>query len=203
MAEGKRRIDGVILCEGKYDKIKITSLFDVTVVEVGGFRIYKDKEKQRLIRTLANSHDMYIFMDNDKAGFQLRGYLKNLLQGKKVTHIYTPDVYGKEKRKPSPSKEGKLGVEGIEKELLMACVLQGVGTGGQRAFKTQLVPKDLYGLGLSGEAGSSQLRRAVLQQLGLPQNLSNKGLLEVMNLLYSKEESILQLQSCIKGVKDV
>lgn len=197
--EGSRiPIEGLFLCEGKYDKIKLDSLFDTTVLTVGGFNIYKDQEKKQLIATLAKKLPVYILTDSDKAGFQIRAYLKNLLQNREVHHIYIPDIYGKEKRKTSPSKEGKLGVEGIEKEILLKAVLQVVNPGTVKKQKEPLKQLDFYKLGLTGQADSSNKRKEVLRALQLPQNLSCKGLLEVLNILFDREEALAKCKAVLE-----
>lgn len=195
--EEKIKLEGVLLCEGKYDKIKLETIFDCTIVPTNGFRIYKDKEKVKLIQTLAEKLPIYIITDSDSAGFQIRSYLKNLLQGKEVQHIYVPDIYGKEKRKANFSKEGKLGVEGIAREIIVKAVLQVVSPQVKREEKELVTNLDLYRLGLIGQNGSEERRKAVLKQLNLPAHLSAKGLVEVLNILYVRKQAITILEKTL------
>ena len=110
--------DRAIVVEGKYDKIKLSGMIDGVIVCTGGFRIYKDKEMQAMLRTLANKQGLAVLTDSDAAGFQIRGFIRNICGKEKIVDVYIPDLYGKEKRKQHPSKEGKLGVEGIPEQLL-------------------------------------------------------------------------------------
>ena len=157
----------IVILEGKYDKIKLESLVNTVIIRTDGFRIYKDKEKQRMIRNLAQEYGAVIATDSDAAGFQIRGFLKSLLQGCEVYHLYIPDVYGKERRKTAPSKEGKVGVEGISLPLLKkaleesgvtACVPMGYG----------ITKADLYELGFSGRPDSAERRKRLLWSWSCP-----------------------------------
>ena len=53
MADGKIKISLPIIVEGRYDKSTLSSIFDATVITTGGFSIFNSKEKQALIRKLA------------------------------------------------------------------------------------------------------------------------------------------------------
>ena len=109
----KYRVNEIIIVEGRYDKNAVSQVVDGTIIETGGFGIFKDREKARWLRKLASERGVVILTDGDGAGFVIRGHLKGILNGVEVKNAYIPDVCGKEKRKSSPSKEGKLGVEGV------------------------------------------------------------------------------------------
>ena len=120
--------DKVIVVEGKYDAIRLANIIDATIIRTDGFGIFKDKEKQQLLRTLAEKRGLIVLTDSDSAGFLIRNFLKSSVPEKYITQVYIPDIYGKERRKDQPSAEGKLGVEGIPDEVLVECFRRaGVG----------------------------------------------------------------------------
>ena len=183
-------IKQAIVVEGKYDKIKLSSVVDAVILVTNGFRIYKNPEQLNLIRYYAKTTGVILLTDSDRAGFQIRNYLKGAISEGTVYHVYIPDIYGKERRKVKPSAEGKLGVEGINPKTLLA-VFEKTGGAAQQApseKKDPITNLDLYQLGLSGGAGSKQLRKQLQKQLNLPDLLSTASLLDVLNTMLSKEE---------------
>jgi len=189
-----RKIKEVIIVEGRYDKNAVSQVVDAVIIETNGFGIFSDKEKKKLIRTLAEKRGIILFTDSDGAGFLIRNHLKGTLSAETVKHAYIPDIYGKEKRKSSPSKEGKLGVEGMEKDIIINALVKAGATFEDRENAEneleQLTKADFYELGLSGKAGSENLRRKTAKKLGLPERISANALLEVVNALYGKDEFI-------------
>lgn len=163
-----------ILVEGKYDKIKLSSLIDATIVETNGFSIYRDAEKRAFIRRLAAERGLIVLTDSDNAGRQLRHYIASFIPQEQLRHAYIPDIYGKEKRKPAPSKEGKLGVEGVPSEVLLQALRDASTLTEVPASRPRLTAADLMTLGLTGQAGSAELRRRLFRALKLPENLSIK-----------------------------
>lgn len=179
-------IEPVIIVEGRYDKNKIKQIFDTVVLETAGFGIFKDKEKAALIRRLAQTRGILVLTDPDHAGFLIRGYLKNIAAEGKVYHAYIPDRLGKEKRKAHPSREGKLGVEGVtEEEIIQAVRRSGVAMNGEKEAREEkpVTKADLYALGLSGGPDSKEKRRLLLKKLDLPENMTAGALLEMINIL--------------------
>ena len=179
-----------IVVEGKYDKIKLSSILDAVILVTNGFRIFRDPEKMALIQYYARTTGVIVLTDSDRAGFQIRNYLKGAISEGTVYHVYIPDIYGKERRKVKPSAEGKLGVEGINPKTLLAA-FEKAGVTTQQApseKKDPITNLDLYQLGLSGGAGSKQLRKQLQKQLNLPDLLSTASLLDVLNTMLSKEE---------------
>lgn len=184
------KVKQAIIVEGKYDKIKLSSIIDGIIIQTDGYGIFKDKEKLDLIRFYANTVGIIILTDSDSAGFKIRNYIKGSINdNSKIINIYTPDIFGKEKRKLKPSAEGKLGVEGLDIDILL------------EAFKNanideisiednshKITPTELYELGLTGNPNSKKLRSNLLKYLKLPERLTSKGLLEVLNTLYSLED---------------
>lgn len=171
-------IKEAILVEGKYDKIKLSSLVDALIVETNGFSVYKDKEKRNYIRTLAAERGLVILTDSDNAGRQIRNYIASFVPAEQIRHAYIPDIYGKEKRKTTPSKEGKLGVEGVPASVLLQALLDaGVSAETAPARKISLTTADCMELGLTGNPNSSTLRRNLAKSLGLPENMTLKMLM--------------------------
>ena len=185
--ENKLKIEKIVLVEGKYDKIKLDSILDATVIVCDGFGIFREKEKKALIRRLAKERGIIVLTDADGAGLVIRNHLKNVLSGNDIIHLYTPAVPGKEKRKASPSKAGLLGVEGIEADTLRALFLP-FAVGEEAKKKASLTKTDFYTDGLSGGENSAALRKAFCTEAGFPTDISADSLLEAVNLLYTEEE---------------
>lgn len=188
----------VIVVEGRYDKNTLSQVFDAVIVETSGFGLFKDGEKLALLRRLAEERGLVVLTDSDGAGFVIRNYIKGAIDPALVKMAYIPDVPGKERRKSSPSKEGKLGVEGMSAEVLIAALRRaGATLGGETAtHRTGGITKaTLYELGLSGRPDSADRRRELLKKLDLPEKLGANALLDVLNALYdegSLRASVLQ-----------
>ena len=183
------KIKEAIVVEGVYDQNKINQLVDATVITTNGFRIYKDKKKIELIRRFASTVGIIIFTDSDRAGFQIRNYVKNLVGNKNVKHAYIPDIVGKERRKVAPSKEGFLGVEGVSDEIILESLKNAGITEKQIPGDIKLISKtDLFLDGLSGGKESKILRYKLLKALELPSKISVNMLIDVLNTVYSYEE---------------
>ena len=185
------KIDQAIIVEGKYDKIKLSSIIDGIIITTNGYGIFKDKEKLELIRFYARNRGIIILTDSDSAGFKIRGYLKGSVPSDKITNVYIPDIFGKEKRKEKPSCEGKLGVEGIDKNIIIESFKKsGVifGSSDIPEKREPITRTDIYELGLTGAPDSSLLRKKLLHKLKLPEKLSTTGMLEIINTMISKSE---------------
>lgn len=186
------KIREAVIVEGKYDKIKLSSLIDGLIIETGGFQIFSDKEKMELFRKLADTRGLLILTDSDSAGFLIRNHIQGCIPKEKIKHAYIPDLYGKEKRKLHPSKEGKLGVEGIDPQVLLDAIRRaGVSVdaeAGEPANKREITKLDLYEDGFSGGPESAKKRKWLLQELGLPERLTTKALVPVLNSLMDFED---------------
>ncbi len=192
----KLKIPGVVVTEGQYDAARLRDIIDGIIVTTDGYRIFKDPGKRQLIKRLGEGGGVVIITDSDYAGFKIRNYVSDFCQGLKVTHVYTPLIPGKERRKTRPSKEGFLGVEGIsESEIREAFHSAGFGEGRQKVPFAGLTYADLYELGLSGRQGSGENRRKVCDFLGIPDRLSKKSFLEALNRMTDREE----IQRIIRG----
>lgn len=186
------KIDQAVIVEGKYDKIRLSSILDTIIIETNGFSIFKDKEKQALIRLLAEKRGLVVMTDSDSAGFKIRSFISGMVKPENIIHVYTPDIFGKERRKEHPSKEGKLGVEGIDNEVLIkALERSGIKTGESEAKAPegrQITAYDLYEDGLSGGKDSSEKRRKLTDKLMLPERISTSSLIKILNITMSYEE---------------
>ena len=187
----KPKIQEVIVVEGRYDKNALLQVVDASVLELGGFGIFNDRERTALLRRLAETRGIILFTDPDGAGFVIRNRLKGAIPTGRVLHAYVPDVYGKEKRKRAPGKEGLLGVEGMTKEILLEALSNaGADLGGEPVKKKGdgITKLDLYTAGLSGRPDSQKKREAFLSRLRFPAHMSANALLDALNLLYTREE---------------
>lgn len=182
------RIRELLIVEGKYDAAKLSGLVDGMILPLNGFSIYRDAERRALIREMGAKRGIIILTDSDAAGFQLRHYVEGIAAGASIKNAYIPAVPGKERRKPHPSREGTLGVEGMPAQLLLEALRRAGATEEQPRQGRQISYADLYRLGLSGTAGSAGRRRQLLATIGLPLRLSKKALLEVLNTSYTYEE---------------
>ena len=176
----------VIVVEGRYDKNTLSQIFDAVIVETAGFGVFNDREKLALLRRLAEARGLIVLTDSDGAGFVIRNFLKGAIDPALVKQAYIPDVAGKERRKASPSKEGKLGVEGMSAETLIDALRRAGATLGDEAPTHRsggITKATLYELGLSGRPDSARRRRELLRRLGLPEHLGANALLDVLNAL--------------------
>jgi len=184
------KIREAIVVEGRYDKNTLSQIVDAPILETSGFGIFKDKAQMALLRRVAETRGLIIFTDPDGAGFVIRNHIKSAIPGKYLKHAYTPDIFGKERRKAAPGKEGKLGVEGMSREIILDALRKAGATieGEERASVHQITKQDLMELGLSGGANSSEKRLRLLKKLNLPERMSPNAMLQALNLLYSLEE---------------
>lgn len=185
------KIREAIVVEGRYDKNTLSQVVDAPILETSGFGIFKDKELLELLRKVAQKRGLIVFTDSDGAGFVIRNFLKSAIEPQYLKHAYIPDLPGKEKRKATPGKEGKLGVEGMTPEVIADCLrkagatVEGECTGHQPG---QITKQDFMELGLSGGPDSREKRRSLMKKLDLPEHMSANALLQVLNLLYTKDE---------------
>ncbi len=181
-------IQQAIIVEGKYDKIKLSSVIDAVIIVTNGFSIFKDKEKMSLIRTYAKKTGIIILTDSDSAGFKIRNYLKGSVEGN-IINVYIPDIFGKERRKEKASKEGKLGVEGMDGEIIINALKKaGVVFSERDIQKESITRMNLYEDGFSGGDNSSFKRKKLLKYLELPELLSVSGMLDILNSMFTLDE---------------
>ena len=184
------KIKEAIVVEGRYDKNTLSQIVDAPILETYGFGIFRDKEQMSLLRRVAERRGLIVFTDSDGAGFVIRNHIKSAIPGKFLKHAYIPDIYGKEKRKAAPGKEGKLGVEGLPPEILLdalrraGATIEGEDSPGNKGITKQ----DLMERGLSGGDNAGAKRQQLLKKLGLPERMSANAMLQALNLLCSLEE---------------
>lgn len=195
-----KKIKEVIVVEGRYDKNTLSQVVDATVVTLGGFAVFNDREKLAFLRRLALERGLIVLTDSDGAGFVIRNYLKGALPRDRVKQAYIPDIHGKERRKRAPGKEGKLGVEGMRPQVLLESLRRAGATfldeeDQSTAPKEPITKADLFALGLTGGTGSAARRQVLLRQLDLPEHLTPNALLEALNLLYTREAFLKSAES--------
>lgn len=177
-----------IIVEGKYDKIKLSSIVNAVIIQTNGFGIYKDKEKMQLIKYYAQKTGIIILTDSDSAGFRIRNYIKGSIKNGKIINVYIPDIFGKEKRKQSYSAEGKIGVEGVDKNILLEAFKKAGISSFEGEKKNMITKNDLFFLGLSGGKNSSEKRDCLKKYFNMPSLLSTGSMLEMINTMISIQE---------------
>ena len=186
------KIREAVVVEGRYDKNTLSQVVDTLILETRGFGIFKDPERMALLRRAAEKRGLVVLTDSDGAGFVIRNYLKGAIPKDQVKHAYIPDVYGKERRKRKAGKEGKLGVEGMNPEVLRQALLRAGATvvdgDGPAPARGDLTPADLFALGLTGRPDSAVRREKLLHRLGLPQHMNSKAMLAMLNALHTPDE---------------
>ena len=190
----KIKLTQAIICEGKYDKIKLSNIFEATILTTEGFGIFKDDEKRDLVKRLSKTVGIIIVTDSDSAGFVIRNHIKSFCDNEKITNVYIPELKGREKRKTEESKEGLLGVEGISDDIIISAFERAGVLGERKESKKSITKTDLYNLSLVGSENSSFLRERLYESLNLPKKLSPNAFLEVANSLFSLEEIKTELE---------
>lgn len=184
------KIKEAIVVEGRYDKNTLSQIVDTIILETAGFGIFKDRQQMALLRRVAQKRGLIVFTDSDGAGFVIRNHIKSAIPGQYLKHAYIPDIPGKEKRKAAPGKEGKLGVEGMTREVILQALKRAGATMDEAAGQpeTPITKQDLMALGLSGTHDAAANRKKLLSTLDLPEHMSANAMLQALNLLYTREE---------------
>ena len=183
------KLEQALLVEGKYDAARLANIVDGTILTTDGFRVFKDGALQKMLKRIAAAQGLIILTDSDAAGFKIRHFVTGLVGAENVLQAYVPAIHGKEARKAEPGKEGLLGVEGVDDELIVRGLTTAMESRTtcqkQTAQSRPITYTDLYDWGISGTANSAENRRVLLRRLGLPPRLSKKELLQVLNTLYT------------------
>ena len=181
-----------VIVEGKYDKIKLDSIIDAPIITCNGFRIFKNNEKRALLRALSEKSKLIVVADSDHAGMLIRSHISGIIPKDRIINLYTPQIEGKEKRKDKPSKEGYVGVEGVDADILRK-IFEPYASGYTETDRKKITKTDLYALGLSGTDNAADRRADICVKLGLPRDISANAMLEAVNLLvtYEKFEEIV------------
>ncbi len=192
------KIRQAVIVEGKYDKIKLSGIIDAPIIQTDGFGIFKDKELQKLIKILAEKRGILVLTDSDSAGFKIRSFIGSTVNQKDIYHAYIPDIFGKERRKTEPSKEGKIGVEGVSEEVIMQALANaGVLYESTAEPEHPITKIHLYEHGFTGGADSAKKRAALLKYYRLPERLSANSLVKVLNCITTYErflEDIVEIE---------
>ena len=188
MMREKIKIHEAVIVEGRYDKIKLSNVIDAFILETDGFSIFKDKKKLTFIKKLALERGIVVLTDSDHAGFMIRSHISSAVPKSRIKNVYIPDVYGKEKRKAAPSKEGKIGVEGMSTEVILNAFEKAGVTASKVTCDNPVTTADFFELGLTGGADSKEKRKELCAELDLPEFLSVSSLISCINNMMSKEE---------------
>ena len=185
------KLKQAVIVEGKYDKIKLSQIIDAPIIQTDGFGIFKDKELQKLIRMLAEKDGIIVLTDSDSAGFVIRNFIGSTVDSSKITNVYIPDIFGKERRKTEASKEGKLGVEGVPDSVIIEALERaGVTCEKSDSIVRPITKQDLYELGFSGRQDSATKRQSLLKFYNLPSRLTTNSLVKVLNLITTYDRLI-------------
>lgn len=184
---GKLKLSMPLIVEGRYDKALLSGFVDGVILTTGGFSIFNNKEKQALFAKLAKD-GIIVLTDSDGGGRQIRRFLSGLLPPDKIHNLFIPQIEGKERRKTHASKQGLLGVEGMEREVIER-LLKPFSTERDVEIERKMITKlDFFEDGLSGGDNSSERRAALAKRCNLPSDMTAKALLEALNLLYGYDE---------------
>ena len=193
------RVKEAIVVEGRYDANTLRQIVDAPVFETGGFGVFNDRERLKLLRLAAEKRGLIVLTDSDGAGFVIRRYLSGAIDPSLVKHAYIPDVPGKERRKRTASREGTLGVEGMRPEVILEALRRAGATfegEEERRAVGGITKADLYAAGLSGRPDSAERRRELLKALDLPERMSANAMLRALELLYTREEFLKTYVEC-------
>ncbi len=184
------KLKQAIVVEGKYDKIRLESLVNTLIVTTEGFSIFKDREKMNMLRRIAEERGLIVMTDSDSAGFLIRSHLMGCIPAEYIKHVYIPDIIGKEKRKDSPSKEGKLGVEGMATDILLDALRRaGMESDDETDAPSDPITKsDLFEDGYTGGANSEKMRMMLKKRFALPEHLTTNAMLNVLNVISDRNE---------------
>lgn len=199
-----KKIREVLVVEGRYDKIRLDSVVDATILPVDGFHVFNDDQQMHLLRELAEARGLIILTDSDAAGFVIRNHLTGRIPTHQIKHAYIPEIAGKERRKAVPGKEGLLGVEGMENEVLLDALRR---AGATFEDEDAVTPSDwmtkqrLYADGLVGQDNSADRRKALLRMWGYPEKISANRLIDLINAAKTEQEYKNALQKIEKREK--
>ncbi len=192
------KIEEAVIVEGKYDKIKLSAVLDTVIIETDGFAVFKDKEKQRLIRFLAEKRGIIIMTDSDSAGFKIRSFIKGITKNGNIKNVFIPDIYGKEKRKTEYSKEGKIGVEGMEIQVILEALRKAgvLCLENEKTEGKEITHTDFFEDGISGGENSGEKRKKLAKALDLPEKISSSALLKIINTYMTYDDYKGAVKKC-------
>lgn len=197
------KTDKIIVVEGTHDRDAVSQVADAAIIQTDGFRIFKNKELAGMLKELARRRGIILLTDSDRAGFAIRKHLEDAIGKEYVSHAYVPDIYGREKRKRRPSKEGKIGVEGMSRDVILQALQRAGAEETAHTEKKFLTKADFYAAGLSGGPESSLKRAKIKEKLNLPQNLSANRLIDVLNIILDKKQFEQLIEELTEGEDNV
>lgn len=180
-----------VIVEGKYDKIRLSNIIDARIITTGGFDIFTDEPKRKLLKKIAEKDGIIVLTDSDRAGFRIRNHIRGFLPAENVIQLFIPQKEGKEPRKDAPSKDGYLGVEGIDDAVLEA--LFAPYANDTPVCRNGFTKADMYEYGLCGREESASKRDRLSKILDLPVPMTSNAMLSALNMMFSKEEVISAL----------
>ena len=199
MAEERIRIPYPVLVEGKYDRLRLLSVIEADIYMTDGFGIFKKEEKRMLLRALAEKTKIIVLTDSDGAGKVIRSHVSSFIPKDRLIPLYVPQIPGKEKRKTEFSKEGFLGVEGMERTLLRELFLPYRADATERPADAPRITKtDLYSDGFTGSENSSERRDRFARSIGLPAGMTPNALLSALNVLFTYDEYKKAVNAAVK-----
>lgn len=188
MSSEKIKIPLPVIVEGKYDKIKLSSVIEGEIIVTDGFGVFRGRDKLSLIKRLSGN-GVIVLTDSDGAGKVIRAHLSSAIPSEKIYNLYIPKIKGKEKRKKEGSKEGTLGVEGVSTDILRGIFESFLKTYSIEEKKGEKLKKaDLFELGLSGSEGSGDRRDKIAESLGLPSGLTAPAFVSAVNVIMTRED---------------
>ena len=203
----KLKIAYPIIVEGKYDREKLLSICEGLIIKTDGFGIFKKEEKAALVRTLAKESSIIVLTDSDGGGRVIRSHVSALVPRDKLIQLYIPKIEGKEKRKSEPSKEGTLGVEGMEVGFLYSLLEPFSDASGdsaateklQKIAQNPLSKVDFYIDGLTGHENSAKRRDELAKKFDLPEGMTPNSLLEALKVVATYEEYLCAVERSTKN----
>ena len=192
----KLRIDLPIIVEGKYDKIKVSSISDAPIIQTDGFGVFKSSERLALIKQLAKKSKIIVLTDSDGAGKLIRSHITSAIPKDRLIQLYIPQIEGKERRKAQASAEGYLGVEGVDADIIRRLLAPFAADRGDEMEREPIEKLDLYEAGLTGASDSAARRDALAEKLGLPRKMTPNAFLSALNVLMDKQE----FSDVVKGI---
>ena len=197
------KIKEAIIVEGIYDKMKLEQFIDAIIIPTNGFTLFKDTNRMKMIKKLAQKIGIIILTDSDRAGFLIRRHIQTFIPAEQIKHAYIPEIPGREKRKSTPGKEGLLGVEGVSREIILQALRNAKCKPREDISRRTITKQDLFRKGLYGKNNSRYLRTELLRELQLPSRLSANNLLGILNVFFTYEEFQEFLSDFLKGHDDL
>ncbi|MDD4125249.1 MAG: DUF4093 domain-containing protein [Eubacteriales bacterium] len=195
MERAKIKLIYPLVVEGKYDKIKLACIVSSPIITLDGFSAFNNAEKKSELIAFGKRGGLIILTDSDKAGTFIRGKLKGLLPGCELINIYAPAVAGKDPRRNHTNKEGILGVESLDCDILYELLKP---LRDQIHFERYLTRQRAYADGICGCRDSVAARKALCRALSLPESISAQSLIEYINSFVSEDEYSILIRTISK-----